>query len=85
MPSTWRAHVIEAALVAEGFRLPVVDCDVYSLPGGERKAVVDVLIAEQASFPMVLVHGRVVCHGGVDLEAIVRAVREGTGDACGCC
>lgn len=76
---------MEAALAAEGFRLPVADRDVYSLPGDERTAVVDVLIAEHASFPMVLVHGRVVCHGGVDLAAIIRAAREGTGDACGCC
>ncbi|MEA5076146.1 MAG: hypothetical protein VB139_07345 [Coriobacteriia bacterium] len=85
MPSTWRVHVIEAALVAEGFRMPVADCDVYSLPAAARTAVVDILIAERASFPMVMVYGRVVCHGGVDLDAVIRAVREGASDACGCC
>lgn len=85
MPSTWRVHVIEAALRDGGFRLSVSECDVYSLPAAERTAVVDVLIAEHASFPMVLVRGRIACHGGIDLDAVLRAVREGDGDACGCC
>ncbi len=85
MPSAWRVHVIEATLRDGGFRLPVSECDVYSLPAKERTAVVDALIAEHTSFPMVMVRGRVVCHGGIDLDAVMRSVREGEDDACGCC
>ncbi|MBN2840693.1 MAG: hypothetical protein JXP37_07050 [Coriobacteriia bacterium] len=84
MPATWRVHVIETALKSEGFRLPVSDCDVYSLPTAERTTVVDTLIAERTSFPMVLVGDVVVCHAELDLDAIVRAVREVSSDVCGC-
>lgn len=73
MPTAWRVHVIEAALSAEGLDMSVSDCDVYTLPATERTRVVDVLVAEQTSFPMVLVGGAVVCHAGLDLAAIVRA------------
>lgn len=75
MPTAWRVHVIEAALKAEGLDLAVSDCDVYALPATERTRVVDVLIAEQTSFPMVLVGGAVVCHAGLDLDTIVHAAR----------
>ncbi|MDY0341074.1 MAG: hypothetical protein RBS17_07665 [Coriobacteriia bacterium] len=84
MPTAWRVHVIEAALRAEGIDLPVSDCDVSVLPAPERRRVVDVLIAEQASFPMVMVGDDVVCHAELDLDAIVRAAREGSPDD-GCC
>lgn len=84
MPTAWRVHVIEAALRAEGLDVRVSDCDVYSLPAPQRTRVVDALVAEQTSFPMVLVGHEVVCHAGLDLDAIVRAVREGYDDD-GCC
>lgn len=77
MPTAWRVHVIEAALRAEGLDMPVSDCDVYSLPAPERQRVVDVLVAEHTSFPMVLVGDAVVCHAELDLDAIVRTAREG--------
>lgn len=75
MPTAWRVHVIEARLEAEDLDIAVSDCDVYALPARERTRVADVLIAEKTSFPMVLVDGDVVCHAGLDLDAIVRAVR----------
>ncbi|MHB8050687.1 MAG: hypothetical protein ACYDHQ_05655 [Coriobacteriia bacterium] len=75
MPTAWRVHVIEAALKAEDLDVAVSDCDVYALPAIERTRVVDVLIAEKTSFPMVLADGAVVCHAGLDLDAIVRAAR----------
>jgi len=53
MPTAWRVHVIEATLQAAGLDVAVSDCDVYALPPVERTRVVDVLIAEQTSFPMV--------------------------------
>lgn len=84
MPTAWRVHAIEAALAAEGLPGQVSDRDVYSLPAAERTRVVDLLIAEQTSFPMVMVDGEIVCHAGVELEAIVRAIRERSRSA-GCC
>jgi len=84
MPTAWRVHALEARLRAEGLDAPVSDCDVYSLPAEECTRLVDVLIAEQTSFPMVLVDGTVVCHAGVDLDTVVQAVRGG-GDHAGCC
>ncbi len=85
MPDAWRVHVIEERLRAEGLRVPVRECDVYSLPPADRTRAVDVLIAERTSFPMVIVGERVVCHADLDLDAIVRAVREGFADASCCC
>jgi disulfide oxidoreductase YuzD len=84
MPTAWRVHAIESALAAEGLPGQVSDCDVYALPAGERTHVVDVLIAERTSFPMVLVDDEVVCHAGVELEAVVSAVRERS-DGASCC
>ena len=73
MPTAWRVHVIKAALKAEGLDMLVSYCDVYTLSAADRTRVVDVLIAEQTSFPMVLVGDAVVCHAGLDLDAIVHA------------
>lgn len=75
MPTAWRVHVIEATLTAHGLDVPVSDCDVYALSADDRTRVVDVLLVEKTSFPMVLVGGVVVCHAGLDLDAIVLAVR----------
>ncbi|MCK8114861.1 hypothetical protein [Anaerosoma tenue] len=84
MPTAWRVHALEAALAAQGLPGRVTDCDVYALPAAERTRVVDLLIAEQTSFPMVMVDSEVVCHAGVDLDAVVQAVLGG-GDHAGCC
>lgn len=57
--------------------------DVYSLPGDQRKTVVDTVVAEHAAFPMVLVSGAVVTHDDIDLDAVVKAAREALcDDAC---
>jgi disulfide oxidoreductase YuzD len=84
MPSTWRAHVIGERLRQDGLRADLDESDVYALPDDLRKAVVDTIVAEQASFPMVLVNGVVVSHGELDLDAVVRAAREVLADGC-CC
>ena len=84
MPTAWRVHALEARLRAEGLDALVADRDVYALPAAERTRVVDVLVARQTSFPMVMVDGVVVCHAGVDLDTVVQAVRGG-GDHAGCC
>lgn len=82
MPATWRVRVIDEALRKAGFRASLSECDVYGLTGDDRKAATDAIIAEQASFPMVIVNGRVVCHGELDIDAVVRAVQEEIAHEC---
>lgn len=82
MPSTWRVRVIDERLLREGIRARLEECDIYSLRAELRKAVTDAIVAENASFPMVLVDGDVVSHGGVDLDAVVAAVREEAASEC---
>lgn len=76
MPGTWRAHVIDERLRAEGIGAAVAECDLYALRDAERHAALDVMIAEHAEPPMVIVSGRVACYGEVDLDAVVRTARE---------
>jgi hypothetical protein len=76
MPSTWRAHVITEHLQASGIVATVVERDIYALTGDERHAVLDAMIRNGAEAPMVVVDGRVVCTGGVDLEAVLEATRQ---------
>lgn len=76
MPSAWRVHVISERLRAEGIAAAVRECDLYALVDAERHAVLDVMIAERADPPMVVVGGTVACTGGLDLEAVVRVARE---------
>lgn len=79
MPPAWRVHVIRARLAAEGIDAAVIECDVYSLVGAERQAVLDAMVREGADLPMVLVDGVVVTAGELDLGAIVRAARGAAG------
>lgn len=84
MPGAWRVHVIEERLRGEGVVAEVKELDIHALPAELRNRVTDVLAAERAEFPMVIVNGRVACHGGIDLEAVVRASREVLDDG-SCC
>jgi predicted thioredoxin/glutaredoxin len=84
MPSTWRVHVLARRLRDEGIQATVDEEDVYSLDSERRTAVVTALIAERTNFPMVVVDGVVVCHDGVDADAVVRALQGVRPDG-GCC
>lgn len=75
MPSAWRVHVIQSALQEAGCTAAVAECDIYALPTALRSAAIDTLLAENASFPMVAVRGEIVSFGGIDLDAIVLAVK----------
>jgi hypothetical protein len=85
MPSTWRVHVIEQRLHGEGIRATVAECDLYSLAGSVRHAVLDAMIARQAEPPMVVVGEVVACHGDLDLDAVLRVAREAMTDGDCCC
>lgn len=76
MPETWRAHVLRERLAAEGIEAAVRVSDVYALEGDERHAALDVIVAERAGFPMVLVGGRVACHDGIEVDAVVAMARD---------
>jgi disulfide oxidoreductase YuzD len=82
MPSAWRVHVLEQRLREAGFNIGVSECDVYALEPADRTRVVDLIVAERAAFPMVLLDGAVVCHGGVDVDAVLRAIQEAPSDCC---
>lgn len=84
MPSAWRAHVIAERLRQEGLRAAVDEFDIYRLPPEMRHLVLDVMVAEHASFPLVIVNQKVASHSGVDLEAVLRAAREAAAEDC-CC
>lgn len=75
MPAAWRLHVIAARLQADGIDATVVESDLYSLEGAARHAVLDVLIAGGGEPPLVLVGDEVACCDGIDLDAVVEAVR----------
>lgn len=82
MPSAWRVHVLGERLRAAGFRAEVGECDIYSLSAGLRKPVTDAIVADHACFPMVLVGDVVACHSGVDIDTVLRAVREADPGEC---
>lgn len=85
MPGAWRAHVIEARLRSAGVRAEVEELDIYALPAELRNRVTDVLVAERAEFPVVIVNGTVACHSGIDTDAVLRAAKEvPSGGSC-CC
>lgn len=55
-----------------GDAVSVLEVDLYALTGADRDAALDALVAGAPS-PYVLIGGRLVCTGAIDLEAI-RAV-----------
>lgn len=59
----------------EGLSETVAERDIYALPVPLRTIAVDTLIAEGATFPMVAVRGEIVSFGGIDLDAILLAVK----------
>lgn len=76
MPSAWRVHALSERLRAEGIAAAVRECDLYALVDAERHAVLDVMIAEHADPPMVVVGGTVACFGGIDADAVVQVAKE---------
>ena len=51
----------------------VVSVDLYSLEGPERDAALDAVVGGEPS-PFVLVNGRVVCRGSVEIEPVLAAL-----------
>ena len=51
----------------------VIDVDLYSLEGAERHAALDAMIAGAPS-PFVLMDGRMICTGAVDVGSVVEVL-----------
>jgi hypothetical protein len=60
-----------ASAVGGGF--VVENTDLYSLEGSERDAALDAVVAGEPS-PFVLMSGRLVCTGAVDVVAVLEAL-----------
>lgn len=74
MPVEWVLHVLEARLEREfGAGCEVHSVDLHGLTPDESTAALDALVAEQGSFPIVLVNGVAACVGAVDVDAVVAA------------
>jgi len=56
-----------------GDAVSVLAVDLYSLTGADRHAALDAVVAGEPS-PFVLLDGRLVCTGGVDIPAVLAAL-----------
>ncbi|GAB4277112.1 MAG: hypothetical protein Kow0056_08290 [Coriobacteriia bacterium] len=74
MPGAWRVRVVEERLKREGLAAQGREVDFYQMDGAIKDAVLDEYL-KGADLPMVLVDGRVVCTGGIDLDAVVEAAK----------
>jgi len=73
MPADWLVRTVEDRLAQEGIGpAEVVAAEIYELSPEQTTAILDEMVGG-APFPMVLVGERVVCTGGVDLEAVLEA------------
>lgn len=73
MPAEWFVSAIEERLAAAGKAdTQVITAEIYQLTPGESTVVIDEMVAG-SEFPMVVVGDRVVCTGGVDLQAVLEA------------
>jgi hypothetical protein len=74
MPLSVQIARLERA-IAERFdeSFTVAEVDLYSLEGDDRMAALDAVVTGDPS-PLVIVGGRLVCTGSVDVEAILGAL-----------
>lgn len=74
MPVEHQVGRLERALVSRGRdRVRVAVTDLLDLPEVERHAALDAMVADEPS-PYVLIGGRMVCTGSVDVEAVLAAL-----------
>lgn len=72
MPAEMLVRSLEAGISKAGVTTAeVVAGDLWELPHEMSTPVVDEMVAGQG-FPMVLVDKRVVCVGGIDVDAVVK-------------
>ena len=75
MPLERRLQVLEAHIKRAHVAYELETVDLYSLGRDEQHVILDALVKANDDLPATLVHGIVVCVGGLDVEAIAAAVR----------
>ena len=74
MPVAFQVQRLKDAVTERfGTGVAVNDTDLYSLAGAERDAALDALGAGEPS-PFVLLGGRLVCAGSVEVSAVLDAL-----------
>lgn len=74
MPVERQIERLESALAACGRdRVRIALTDLLDLAEAERHAALDAMVADEPS-PYVIVGGRVVCTGSVDVEAVLASL-----------
>jgi len=74
LPVSFQVQRLKDALTERmGTGFLVRDTDLYSLQGAERDAALDALGAGEPS-PFVLLDGRLVCAGAVEVSAVLEAI-----------
>lgn len=74
MPVSAQIERLNRALAArEGDGFVVLSADLYSLEGSELDAALDAMVAG-ASSPFVLIAGRLVCTGAIEVPAVLAAL-----------
>lgn len=77
MPWEWRLHVLEErARQRFGESVAVVVEDVYSMARDDAGSLMSEVYSLGREFPVVHVDGTPVCHGGIDLDAVLAALAE---------
>ncbi len=83
MPVERQAELLEAALRERGIAGIAVDApDLYDLEGDERDAALDAIVEGRPS-PYVLVGGRLVSSGAIEMDSVFDAVSACAGHHCG--
>jgi hypothetical protein len=74
MPVSAQVEALRRALVVrDGMTVTVESVDLTGLDERERGPVLDAMVAGEAS-PFVVVAGRLICSGGVDIACVLAAV-----------
>jgi hypothetical protein len=74
MPVALQIERLERKLASCGTQdVVVLNTDLYSLEGAERHVALDAVVAGEPS-PLVLMDGRLLCNGSVDVDAVLGAL-----------
>jgi hypothetical protein len=81
MPWEWRLHVLEKRVTEHvGHHVVVAVEDVYAMEHAHAGEMMSAVFSSGRGFPVVLVGGRIVCDGGIDIPAVLAALGETTSD-----
>jgi len=74
MPVSLQVERLKRDLAARGDQaVTVLEVELHSLTGADRDAALDAIVADIPS-PYVLIDGRLVCSGSIDIDAVMGAL-----------